>query len=75
MRGGDHAIDIHLGQRMRARRRQLDKSQAWLAEQLGVTFQQVAKWEAAKCRMFADALYQAAKALEVRPGYFFEGLG
>jgi transcriptional regulator with XRE-family HTH domain len=56
------------------RRRLLDLSQQDLANICGVTFQQIQKYEAAKCRMPVATLWRLAYALEVEVSYFFDGL-
>ncbi len=68
------AIDIHVGARIRLRRSFLRISQEKLGEQLGVSFQQVQKYEKGSNRIGAGQLFQIAKFLKVDPGYFFEGL-
>ena len=67
-------IDVHVGDRIRKRRRALGVSQDWLAEQLGLTFQQVQKYERGANRVSASKLYQVARALSASIPYFFEGL-
>ena len=67
-------IDTHVGNRIRLRRSFLRISQEKLGEQLGVTFQQVQKYEKGANRIGAGQLFQIAKFLKVEPGYFFEGL-
>ena len=68
------AIDILVGARIRLRRSFLRISQEKLGEQLGVSFQQVQKYEKGSNRIGAGQLFQIAKFLKVDPGYFFEGL-
>jgi transcriptional regulator with XRE-family HTH domain len=67
-------IDTHVGARLRLRRKIIGVSQGRLADLLGVTFQQVQKYEKGVNRISASMLYRASAALEVRVGYFFEGL-
>jgi transcriptional regulator with XRE-family HTH domain len=67
-------VDVHVGRRVRLRRRELGVSQAWLADRLGLTFQQVQKYERGSNRISASKLYQIASVLEVPITYFFEGL-
>ena len=67
-------IDIHVGLRIRLRRKELGVSQEKLAEAIGLTFQQVQKYERAANRVSASKLYEMARALETSTGYFFEGL-
>lgn len=69
-----NAIDRRLGQRMRARRLEVGMSQERLAELLGVTFQQIQKYEKGINRVAASRLFELATALDVSVGYFFEGL-
>jgi transcriptional regulator with XRE-family HTH domain len=67
-------IDIHVGQRIRARRKEVRVSQERLAEQLGLTFQQVQKYEKGSNRVSASKLYEIARALQASIEYFFRGL-
>ena len=57
------ALELSIGARMRARRRQLGLSQTDLAERLGVSFQQVQKYERGSNRVAASTLVAAAEAL------------
>src|SRR6201990_2184272 len=68
-------IDIHLGRRLRRRRRLLGLTQQELAHACGVRFQQIQKYECAANRMSAARLWQLAEVLEVPVSYFYEGLG
>ena len=67
-------VDRHVGERVRARRKQLGLSQDRLAESLGLTFQQVQKYERGANRISASKLFDAAAALQVEIAYFFDGL-
>ncbi len=67
-------VDLHVGARVRMRRRILGVSQEKLAEQLGLTFQQVQKYERGANRVSASKLYEIARALSTSVSYFFEGL-
>lgn len=67
-------IDSHVGNRIRLRRSFLRISQEKLGEQLGVSFQQVQKYEKGSNRIGAGQLFHIAKFLKVDPGYFFVGL-
>ncbi len=69
-----HPIDRHVGNRMRRRRRELGVTQTALAERLGVSFQQVQKYEHGVNRMSASRLYEVACALRVPIDYFFMDL-
>ncbi|WEJ08661.1 helix-turn-helix domain-containing protein [Sinorhizobium prairiense] len=65
-------VDIHVGRRIRMGRVWKGMSQISLAEQIGVTFQQVQKYEKGINRVGASRLQQIAEALEVAVSYFFE---
>src|ERR1700753_441801 len=73
--GGPHPVDRHVGLRIRMRRKELGVSQEKLAEALGLTFQQVQKYERAANRVSASKLWEIAQALSTHIGYFYEGLG
>ncbi len=70
----DVEIDQHIGQRVRERRLQLGLSQSVLADGLGISFQQLQKYETGFNRIAAGRLYGCAELLGVTPAYFFEGL-
>lgn len=67
-------IDRHVGLRIRIRRQLKRFSQEQLAESLGVTFQQVQKYENGSNRVSASRLFDVARTLEAPVSYFFEGL-
>jgi transcriptional regulator with XRE-family HTH domain len=67
-------IDLHLGRRLRRRRRLLGLTQQQLAASVGVRFQQIQKYECGANRISAARLWRIAAALEVPVGYFYEGL-
>ena len=67
--GRSASLELAIGVRMRARRRQLGLSQGALAERLGVSFQQVQKYEGGVSRMAASTLLTAAEALGVTVGW------
>jgi transcriptional regulator with XRE-family HTH domain len=67
-------IDIHVGLQVRLRRKALKISQEKLADALGLTFQQVQKYERGANRISASKLYEIARALRVSIAWFFEGL-
>jgi transcriptional regulator with XRE-family HTH domain len=73
-KAGPDPIDVHVGARLKARRRQRGMSQTDLADALGLTFQQVQKYERGQNRLSASALWRAAAAVEVPIGFFFDGL-
>jgi transcriptional regulator with XRE-family HTH domain len=67
-------IDVHLGRRLRRRRRLLGLTQQQLASACGVRFQQIQKYECAANRMSAARLWQLSEVLQVPVSYFYEGL-
>ena len=67
-------IDLHLGKRLRRRRRLLGLTQQQLAAAVGVRFQQIQKYECGANRISAARLWSLAEALEVPVGYFYDGL-
>jgi ribosome-binding protein aMBF1 (putative translation factor) len=73
--GGKRAnpIDEYVGHRIHMRRLMLAMSQRALGEAIGVTFQQIQKYESAATQITASRLYDLAQALKVQPEYFFEG--
>jgi transcriptional regulator with XRE-family HTH domain len=66
-------IDKHVGRRVRMRRLMLDMSQTDLAEGLGLTFQQVQKYEKGANRVSASRLQHISQILHVPVPFFFEG--
>jgi len=66
-------IDRHVGSRVRMRRVMLGMSQEKLGEALGLTFQQVQKYEKGTNRIGASRLQQISRTLDVPPAFFFEG--
>ena len=67
-------IDLHVGSRLRLRRKLLNISQEKLADALGLTFQQVQKYERGANRISASKLFEAARFLKAPVAYFYEGL-
>ena len=65
-------IDIHVGSRVRLRRMMLGMSQEKLGEQLGITFQQIQKYEKGTNRIGASRLQHIARVLSVPVSFFFE---
>jgi len=65
-------IDIHVGSRVRLRRMMLSMSQEKLGEQLGITFQQIQKYEKGTNRIGASRLQHIARVLSVPISFFFE---
>jgi transcriptional regulator with XRE-family HTH domain len=66
-------IDRHVGSRVRMRRVMLGMSQEKLGDALGLTFQQVQKYEKGTNRIGASRLQQISRTLDVPPAFFFEG--
>lgn len=66
-------IDKHVGSRVRMRRMMISMSQEKLGEQLGITFQQIQKYEKGTNRIGASRLQQIANVLGVPVAFFFEG--
>lgn len=68
-----HPVDIYVGKRLRERRTMMGMSQDAIGKAIGVTFQQIQKYERGVNRMSSSRLYDFAKALRVTVSYFFEG--
>lgn len=68
-------IDIQVGNRVRIRRMLIGMSQERLGDLLGLTFQQVQKYEKGVNRIGAGRLYEVARILNVPVDFFYEGLG
>lgn len=71
---GPHHVDKIVGARIRIRRRELGLSQEQLAHHLGLTFQQVQKYERGTNRVSSSKLYETAQLLKVKVGFFFDDL-
>jgi transcriptional regulator with XRE-family HTH domain len=69
-----NAIDLHIGKRLRRRRRLLGLTQQQLAESIGIWFQQIQKYECGANRVTASRLYELSVALNVPVTYFYQGL-
>ncbi len=67
-------VDVHVGNRVRIRRTLLGLSQGKLAKTLGLSFQQIQKYERGTNRMGASRLHQIGQALDVPVSFFFDGL-
>ncbi len=72
---GPNPIDIHVGGRVRLRRTLLGMSQEKLGEALGLTFQQVQKYERGANRIGSSRLYHLGQILDVPVSFFFDDLG
>jgi transcriptional regulator with XRE-family HTH domain len=71
-KGYPNPIDVHVGARIRLRRTLLGMSQGTLAEAIGLTFQQVQKYERGTNRVSSSRLVDMANALDVDVSYFFQ---
>lgn len=65
-------IDKHVGSRLRIRRKELGLSQQQLADGMGITFQQIQKYERGTNRVASSRLHQLCQMLRVTPQYFFD---
>jgi transcriptional regulator with XRE-family HTH domain len=74
-KGTPDSVDVHVGQRLRVRRSLLGLSQEKLADSIGLTFQQIQKYERGMNRISAGRLYQFSKVLDVPVSYFYDSLG
>ncbi len=72
---GPSPIDVHVGSRVRLRRTLLGMSQEKLGEAIGLTFQQVQKYERGMNRISASKLWRLSNVLDVPVSYFFDDLG
>ena len=66
-------VDVYVGSKVRERRLKMEMSQTALGEAIGLTFQQVQKYEKGSNRIGSSRLMQIANVLDVPPTYFFEG--
>jgi transcriptional regulator with XRE-family HTH domain len=69
-----HPVDVHVGKRIRHRRWLIGMTQQQLAEQVGIKFQQIQKYETGANRVSASRLWDIADSLGVSVSFFFEGL-
>jgi transcriptional regulator with XRE-family HTH domain len=69
-----HPVDVHVGARVRLRRTTLGMSQEKLGDAIGLTFQQVQKYERGTNRIGASRLYELSRVLDVPISFFFEEL-
>ncbi|MBY2931479.1 helix-turn-helix domain-containing protein [Rhizobium leguminosarum] len=70
-----NSIDVYVGNRVRVRRKTLGMTQNGLAELLGITFQQIQKYEKGTNRIGASRLQRISEILRVPIGFFFENGG
>ena len=69
-----HPIDTHVGQHLRLRRKILSLSQTVLGEAIGLTFQQIQKYERGANRIGASRLFELSEVLDVPVSYFFDDM-
>ena len=67
-----HLVDIHVGQRVKLRRTLIGLTQAKLGESLGLTFQQIQKYERGANRVSASKLWQLGNVFNIPISFFFE---
>lgn len=67
-------VDVHVGTRVRLRRQVMKMSQEKLGDKLGVTFQQVQKYERGSNRIGASRLWKISEVMDVPVNFFFDGL-
>ena len=72
--GKPNPVDVHVGSRVRLRRTLLGMSQEKLGEAIGLTFQQVQKYERGANRIGASRLFDLSRVLDVPVGYFFDDM-
>ncbi len=72
--GAPHPVDIHVGRRVRMRRTLLGMSQTTLGEAIGLTFQQMQKYEKGTNRISASRLFDLSRVLDVPLEYFFDDM-
>jgi len=69
----NHPVDVHVGKKLRQRRTILGMTQDALAKAVGITFQQVQKYERGVNRMGASRLFEFSRVVNVPISYFYEG--
>ncbi len=69
-----HSVDVHVGKRVRLRRRFRGMTQSALAERVGTSFPQIQKYETGMNRISASRMWDIAAVMEVPVSFFFEGL-
>ena len=72
---GPRPVDVHVGERVKARRRLIGMSQEELGEHVGLSFQQIQKYEKGVNRIAASRLWQFSLILGRPISWFFEGIG
>ena len=74
MRLEPDVVDVHVGRRVRQIRLLKNLTQEELGEKIGVSYQQVQKYETGANRISASRLYRIAVEFDVAPGWFFDGI-
>ncbi|MAW81322.1 MAG: transcriptional regulator [Parvularcula sp.] len=74
-RSGPHPIDVYVGSRVKLRRMILGMSQEMLGKSLGLTFQQIQKYEKGVNRIGASRMFELSQLLEVPVQFFYDGFG
>lgn len=72
--GAPNPVDIHVGGRVRLRRTLMGMSQGELGERLGLTFQQIQKYESGMNRISASRIFDMARVLDVPTTFFFDDM-
>jgi transcriptional regulator with XRE-family HTH domain len=73
--GNPHPIDVHIGNRLRQRRSFVGMSQTALGAAIGLSFQQIQKYERGVNRIGATQLFEVSRVLDVPVSFFFENAG
>ena len=74
LRRVNHPVDVHVGARLRQRRALLGMSQTAVGDAVGLTFQQIQKYERGTNRIGASRVFEFAKVLDVPCAYFFDDM-
>ena len=69
-----HPVDVHVGRKLKEIRTLRRYSQTDVAQRLGLSFQQIQKYEIGSNRIAASRLFELTQIFDVSPAYFFEGL-
>lgn len=69
-----HPVDVHVGQKLKQIRTLRRYSQTDVANKLGLSFQQIQKYEIGSNRIAASRLFELAQIFDLSPAYFFDGL-
>lgn len=73
--GSPNPIDIHIGQRIKKQRRNCGLTQKELSHSIGITFQQLQKYEKAESRISASRMWYISRALNVPIDFFYDDMG